>query len=662
MTETRLLDDRYEVGALIGRGGMADVHRGRDTRLGREVAIKLLRRDLARDPMFQTRFRREAQAVAGLNHPAIVSVYDTGEEQLGTDAESASGLKVPFIVMEYVDGRTLRDLLASDEVSFDQAVDYALGVLSALSYSHRMSIVHRDIKPANVMVTADGSIKVMDFGIARALADSAATMTQTQAVVGTAQYLSPEQARGENVDVRSDLYSAGCLLFELLTGRPPFVGDSAVSVAYQHVGEDALAPSALNDDVPAAFDPLLAKALQKDRENRFQDAAAFAHALREAREGVPYSDDPAEAPTQLIGTAAAAAGLDESEAATEALSLPSAETSALPTHDSSDPTVAMTAAAPHATTPEDSWHEDSAHEDSGHTIGAHARERSPYEKRRRRAWIIVFTLVTLLVVGGGGWFVWNWSQQIQAQNVRVEVPAVEGMTQTDAQNALLAENLRIAEIVEEFSDDVESGFAIGTRPGEGESLRVDSAVVLLISKGPSSVTIPDLAGATESSARATLEELGLEVETEMKEENSATVPADRVIRTNPAAGDPVAGGSTVELTLSTGMVSVPDLLSGLTVEEAEELLSDPAYGLNITVNEVENAVVSPGTIVDQSPEPGNDIEQGGTVTVDVAVAPPSPTPSPTPTEEESEEPSESPSADESPSESEAPSESPSEDD
>lgn len=651
MTDTRILDDRYVVGALIGRGGMADVHRGRDTRLGREVAIKLLRRDLARDPMFQTRFRREAQAVAGLNHPAIVSVYDTGEEQLGPDSESASGLKVPFIVMEYIDGRTLRDLLESDEVSFDRAVDYTLGVLSALSYSHRMSIVHRDIKPANVMVTADGSIKVMDFGIARALADSAATMTQTQAVVGTAQYLSPEQARGESVDVRSDLYSTGCLLFELLTGRPPFVGDSAVSVAYQHVGEDALAPSALNDDVPAAFDPLLAKALQKDRENRFQDAAAFAHALREAREGVPYSDDPAEAQTQLISTTAAGAATDSSEAATEALSLPSPETSALPAY--SAPAVP---AAPDAATPEEAWHEN-----AGHVVGVHARERSPYEKRRRRAWITVFTLVTLLVVGGGGWFVWNWTQQIQAQNERVEVPSVEGMTQADAQNALIGDGLRIASVEEEFSDDIESGFTIGTRPGEGEMIRIDSAVVVLVSKGPSSVTIPDLEGATESSARATLEDLGLEVETDMKEENSATVPADRVIRSNPSAGDPVAGGSTVELTLSTGQVTVPDLLSGLTAEEAEELLSDPAYGLDITVNEVENAVVDPGTITGQSPGPGDNIEQGGTVTVEVAVAPPEPTPSPTPTpsDDASDDPSETPSPDASPEESTEPTETPS---
>ena len=231
----RILAGRYEVGELIGRGGMADVMLGRDIRLGRSVAIKQLRADLARDPMLQSRFRREAQAVAGLNHPAIVAVYDTGDMELPGGA--AHDVKVPFIVMEYVQGRTLREFIKGHELGIDDSVEYTLGILAALEYSHRSGIVHRDIKPANVMVRPDGSVKVMDFGIARALADSAATMTQTQAVLGTAQYLSPEQARGETVDARSDLYSAGCLLYEMLAGRPPFIGDSPVSVAYQHVRE-----------------------------------------------------------------------------------------------------------------------------------------------------------------------------------------------------------------------------------------------------------------------------------------------------------------------------------------------------------------------------------------------------------------------------------------
>ena len=276
MTGERILNGRYIVGELIGRGGMADVHLGVDQVLGRKVAIKLLRPEMARDPMVQARFRREAKAVAGLNHPNIVSVYDTGEENREING---SFVDLPFIVMEYVSGRTLRDLNRAGEITVDLAIDYVLGVLEALQHSHAMGIVHRDIKPANIMVTSQGALKVMDFGIARALADSSSTMTQTQTVVGTAQYLSPEQARGETVDARTDLYSTGCLLYELLTGRPPFTGDSPVSVAYQHVGEHAPAPSSVKTTLPPIYDDVVIKALAKDREDRYADAHAFADGL-----------------------------------------------------------------------------------------------------------------------------------------------------------------------------------------------------------------------------------------------------------------------------------------------------------------------------------------------------------------------------------------------
>ena len=265
---SRILAGRYEVGELIGRGGMAEVHIGHDTRLGRTVAIKILRSDLARDPSFQNRFRREAQSAASLNHPAIVSVYDTGEDVFTEPTGVVA--HVPFIVMEYVEGHTVRDILRDGHaVPIEEAVDITAGVLSALEYSHHAGIVHRDIKPANVMLTPTGAVKVMDFGIARAVADSAATMTQTQAVIGTAQYLSPEQARGETVDARSDLYSTGCLLFELLTGRPPFIGDSPVAVAYQHVREAAPVPSSFASDVPDTLDRITLKALAKERDSRY---------------------------------------------------------------------------------------------------------------------------------------------------------------------------------------------------------------------------------------------------------------------------------------------------------------------------------------------------------------------------------------------------------
>src|SRR6478609_583414 len=253
MTQPRLLGGRYELDGIVGRGGMAEVFRARDLRLDRVVAVKTLREDLARDATFQARFRREAQSAASLNHPSIVAVYDTGEDNEGPS-------HVPYIVMEYVDGRTLRDLLRDDRRLLpERALESTDGVLRALDYSHRHGIIHRDIKPGNVMLTRAGQVKVMDFGIARAVADSAATMTQTSAVLGTAQYLSPEQARGEVVDSRSDLYSTGCLLYELLTGRPPFTGDSPVSIAYQHVQENPIPPSQLEPDVPPLVDAVVMK-------------------------------------------------------------------------------------------------------------------------------------------------------------------------------------------------------------------------------------------------------------------------------------------------------------------------------------------------------------------------------------------------------------------
>src|SRR5690554_5998718 len=282
--EPKILAGRYEVGDLIGRGGMAEVHIGYDTRLGRTVAIKILRADLARDPSFQTRFRREAQSAAGLNHPSIVAVYDTGEDQIpGAEGQPQA---VPFIVMEYVEGHTVRDILKGDVAApIDEAVEIVSGVLTALDYAHHAGLVHRDIKPANVMLTPTGAVKVMDFGIARALADAGNTMTQTQAVVGTAQYLSPEQARGESVDARSDLYSAGCLLFELLTGRPPFIGDSPVSVAYQHIREAAPKPSDFASDVPHALDQVVLRSLAKNRDERYATAQEFLVDLRAVMSG-----------------------------------------------------------------------------------------------------------------------------------------------------------------------------------------------------------------------------------------------------------------------------------------------------------------------------------------------------------------------------------------
>jgi serine/threonine protein kinase len=263
MDQPRLVGGRYELGGVLGRGGMAEVQMGRDLRLGRNVAVKTLRADLASDPTFQARFRREAQSAASLNHPAVVAVYDTGEDLL-------NGTPLPYIVMEYVDGTTLQEFLQSGRrLPPERALEIVAGVLQALEYSHFNGIVHRDIKPGNVMLTRSGHVKVMDFGIARAIAD--ATMTDAE-VIGIAQYLTPERVSGGHVDARSDIYSTGCLLYELLVGRPPFVGDSAVWVAHQHVHEDPLPPSQCDPAVSPDIDAIVLKALAKRPENRYRSA------------------------------------------------------------------------------------------------------------------------------------------------------------------------------------------------------------------------------------------------------------------------------------------------------------------------------------------------------------------------------------------------------
>src|ERR1700733_499919 len=283
MTQPRLLGGRYELDGVVGRGGMAEVYRARDIRLDRIVAVKTLREDLARDQTFQARFRREAQSAASLNHPSIVAVYDTGEDMV-------AGTPIPYIVMEFVDGRTLRDLLRDDRRLLpERAAEITDGVLRALDYSHRNGIVHRDIKPGNVMLTRSGDVKVMDFGIARAVSDSQMTMTQTAQVIGTAQYLSPEQARGERADPRSGLYSSGCLLYELLTGRPPFTGDSPVAIAYQHVKEDPVPPSQVDREVPGWADAIVLKAMQKNPGDRYQSAGDMRNDLQRALNGAPVA-------------------------------------------------------------------------------------------------------------------------------------------------------------------------------------------------------------------------------------------------------------------------------------------------------------------------------------------------------------------------------------
>ena len=605
----RVLSGRYEIGEPIGRGGMAEVYIGRDNRLGRTVAIKMLRADLARDPSFHTRFRREAQSAASLNHPAIVSVYDTGEE-LTTGVDGAQ-VAIPFIVMEYVEGHTVRDLLKDGAaLPLDEAVEITEGVLSALEYSHHAGIVHRDIKPANVMLTPTGAVKVMDFGIARAMADSSATMTQTQAVVGTAQYLSPEQARGEVVDTRSDLYSTGCLLYELLTGQPPFSGDSAVSVAYQHVSEQPKPPSEVASDVPEALDRIVMKALAKDRESRYATAAEFRSDLDAA-----VTDGVVRAPS--LAAAAAAA----------------------------PPTQVLGATTP---APPELF-----------PTGSDAQaEAEPEEKpKRSKALVWVLAVVAVLAAVAIALLLLNRPEP-PPPVLQVEVPDLQGMNEDEARLALRnavpeggAEGLELVIGDEVPSDDVDEGDAVSWSPETGTVVDEGSSVTVQFSSGPGELEIPDVTGMSQDQARQTLEGRGFNpANFSVDTQDEPGKDKDEVIATDPQAGTMANPDDAITIIIATGNVELPDL-TDMDLEEANSVLSD--LGLSSQVSEEEDDG-PPGVVLRQ--DPGS-----GTVPNDTRVALVVSTPPSEPSESPSDDESESPSDDESESPSGDESESPSDD-
>lgn len=579
---SRILAGRYEVGELIGRGGMAEVHIGHDTRLGRTVAIKILRSDLARDPSFQNRFRREAQAAAALNHPAIVAVYDTGEDVMTEPTGVVA--HVPFIVMEYVEGHTVRHILRDGHaVPIEEAIEISVGVLSALEYSHHAGIVHRDIKPANVMLTPTGAIKVMDFGIARAVADSAATMTQTQAVIGTAQYLSPEQARGETVDARSDLYSAGCLLFELLTGRPPFTGDSPVSVAYQHVREAAPVPSSLASDVPDALDRITLKALAKERDARYSSAAEFRSDLEAVLRGGTVGAPP-------VGVLAPVAASGDT---TQVLTPAVAATQAFPP---------VAAASPWAAT--------------GATgAGELVETGGDDDGEKKRSWI-VWLLVAIAVLAVGGTLALLLNQDNETPIETVAVPPVAGMTEDEAKAALAAADLIFKRAVEQ-SDTVTEDLVIRSDPAEGTQVDPESVVTVYISTGPDSVAVPDVAGMTEAEAQSALEAAGLKVAANREDEDNPNFEKGEVTKTDPAAGETIPSDTEVTLWVSTGNVELPDLV-GKKQDEAVATLND--LNLRPNTREVETIEAEPGTVISQDRQPGL-VPQGTAVTLEIAVAP-----------------------------------------
>lgn len=585
----RMLGGRYEVGELIGRGGMAEVHIGHDTRLGRTVAIKILRSDLARDPSFQARFRREAQSAAALNHPAIVAVYDTGEDVFTEPGGAVA--HVPFIVMEYVEGHTVRDILRDGAaVPIDEAAEITAGVLSALEYSHHAGIVHRDIKPANVMLTPTGAVKVMDFGIARAMADAAGTMTQTQAVIGTAQYLSPEQARGEAVDTRSDLYSTGCLLFELLTGRPPFIGDSPVAVAYQHAREEAPAPSTFASDVPDSMDRITLKALAKDREDRYSNAAEFRADLEAAVRGGHVSAPAVGAlGAAALGAGALAAKDGPATAATQVLGA-TGQTQVVPPGAMPWSQTGDTATRP-AVPPADGGQDED-------------------KKRPWLVWLLV--AVALASIVGIVLMLTNGAAEPDAEPVLV--PDLVGVEEAIAQEEIESLGLTYRPVMER-SADVEAGHVVSTDPPGGTEVQEGDTVTVVVSQGPEALAIPDLTNFSQDQARDRLSQAGFTGSISVSTEDSPTVAKDSVTRTEPAAGESVAPDAPITLFISTGQVQLPNLVD-MTEEQAKEALG--ALGLSWEISREENGDVAPGTVIEQGRSPGP-VEQNATIPLTIAI-------------------------------------------
>lgn len=595
----RLLGGRYQVGELIGRGGMAEVHAGHDTRLGRTVAIKMLRSDLARDPSFLARFRREAQSAAGLNHPSIVAVYDSGE-----DHETESGgatVALPYIVMEYVEGRTLREILTETTVMEPaEAARVTEGILDALSYSHRMGIVHRDIKPANVMLTPFGEIKVMDFGIARAIADSAATMTQTQSVIGTAQYLSPEQAQGSPVDARSDLYSTGCLLFELLTGRTPFIGSSPVSIAYQHVGQAPQPPSAYKPGLSADLDAVVLHSLVKDRDARYQDASQFRSDLAAARLGRPISS----AAHGSAAGAAVAAGMLSGAAVL-----------------GGDPTMAMSPAdatqvvgAPAGAPPAGGQHNTA-------TLPAIGRDPAEQPPKRHRATYVLLALAVvaaLFLVGLAGKALFTASSGAP----RVAVPTVVNLTQPQAEAKLRSVGFK--PLASFAANAAVKGMVVDQSPQAGEQFPANTVVNITVSSGPGDVVVPALNGQSVDSAKVTLAAVGLTVSSVQSVEDP-TLDKGKVVETVPAAGETVPAGSAVVLKVASGKVKVPNEV-GTDRGAAQQALSDLKLKTKTTFKD--SADQPQGTVLSQT-HVGDLVDAGTVIDLVVAQTPAPTTPPPT---------------------------------
>ncbi len=585
---TSLANGRYELGELIGRGGMAEVRVAVDKRLGRTVAVKIMRSDLANDEIFLSRFRREAHAIAQMNNPNIVNIYDSGEESV--IAENGLEERLPYLVMEYIKGKTLRDILKMNgALSQRDAEQVMLGVLNALEYSHRMGIIHRDIKPGNIMISEQGLVKVMDFGIARALDDSATTMTQSQGVVGTAQYLSPEQARGEQVDMRSDLYSAGCVLYEMLTGRPPFIGDSAVAIAYQHVSEVATPLSTLVPGMPAMWDKICAKAMAKDRQNRYATASEFKNdILAFMNGGVPV----AAAFNPLTDLANMKARKQaEQNAATMAMGMTDGAAT-----QSFNPITGQVESANIAFSP-----------------STRASQRATMQAQRRKRVVIgsiVGVLVTVLVLLGV-LFMLNRSRATGD----VVVPTFMETTTQDAAR----EKLRALGLVPDIREDDHSSQPEGTftkqSPRGGEHVASGSKVTVWFSVGPQSTRVPDVSGKTQEAARKMLERAGFKI-ANVRVEDSADIKKDHVTRTDPDADSFADKGTLITLYIASGLTKIPDGLVGQSKDIVVSQLENFGFTTDVVKEDSDN--VPEGSVTRLNPSSGSSVKPHSSITVYVS--------------------------------------------
>jgi eukaryotic-like serine/threonine-protein kinase len=521
---------------------MSEVHLARDVKLHRNVAVKVLRADLARDPSFYLRFRREAQNAAALNHPAIVAVYDTGE------AETPTG-PLPYIVMEYVDGVTLRDIVHTDgPIEPKRAIEIIADACQALNFSHQHGTIHRDVKPANIMISKSGAVKVMDFGIAKALADAGQSVTQTAAVIGTAQYLSPEQARGETVDARSDVYSLGCVLYEILTGEPPFIGDSPVAVAYQHVREDPTPPSTRHSGISPELDAVVLKALTKNPENRYQTAAEMRADLIRVHSG--------EAP-------------DAPKVFTDA------ERTSLTSASSYAPRMDQTEHIP-------------AHR-------SHSQE--PERRVALGRWAIVVAILAVLTV-----VVTVAINMIGSSPRDQQVPDVAGKSRDDAIAALQTRGFKV-NTEQEDSSTVKVGSVTRTDPGANSSVAADADITLFISSGPKQAEVPDVKGFIPSEAQRRLKAAGFD---NSRISPSASTPEqkDKVIETNPTANSTTAITNQIIIVVGSGPDSKPlPPVSGLSPDDAGKVLAGNGFTAPPIVVEVDGLQSTKGQVVGTIPAP-----------------------------------------------------------